>query len=195
MKSAHFRLSTAAVAVFAAALAGCGERPAADTAAPATPAAEAAAAPAAPTGPQFVVTADAPALLALESKGTCSLENLVDMATQAPSAGAEANTYRAARGATYRLIGFSTDSEAGTLPGTVEVLLHGPATAYTVAAQAGLERKDVAEFFKKEGLANAGYQADAGFANVQPGRYDVYAINTFGDARVICPTHQAIVVE
>jgi hypothetical protein len=174
-------------------LAGCGERPA-STPLPGAPAAQGAEQPAAATGPQFAAAEDGPQVMGFPSRGTCSLENVVDMATQAPSPGSEPNSYRVARAASYRLIGFATDSEAGTVPSGLRLFLQGP-QAYSIDAQGGLERADVAAFFKKPGLANAGYQADAGFANVQPGRYDVFVVNTFGGDRVLCPTHQAIIVE
>ncbi|MFC0676869.1 hypothetical protein ACFFGH_03255 [Lysobacter korlensis] len=194
-------LNALSIAALGMALAGCSERPAtaptagtglasasngaADTDANAAPVA----------GPQFEASTDTPALTALASRGTCSLENVVDTSTQTPSAGDEPNTYRAGRGATYRLIGFSTDSEQGAVPSEVQLLLHSAGQSYALAAQGGLERQDVASYFKKPGLANAGYQADAGFANVVPGRYEVFAVNTFGSDRILCPTHQAIIVE
>ena len=124
-----------------------------------------------------------------------SLENVVDTATQTPSPGTEPNTYKVTRSAAYRLIGFSTDSEAGTVPSGIQLLLQGGGRAYTLPAQGGLERSDVAAFFKKPGLANAGYQADAGFANVQPGTYEVFAVNTFEGTRVLCPTHQSVIID
>lgn len=177
-------------------LAACGERPAQNAATGGAPAPAAdSAAPAAPTGPQFASAEDADALAALEARATCSLENVVDAATQTPSPGTEPNTYRVSRGSSYRLIGFATDSEAGTVPSGMQLMLKGPGGAYTLPAQGGLERADVATFFKKPGLANAGYQADAGFANVQPGAYEVFAVNTFDGSRVLCPTHQSIIVD
>lgn len=177
-------------------LVGCGERPAqGDAQAPAAQAADGNAPPAAPTGPQFAAADDAGALAGLEARGTCSLENVVDTATQTPSPGTEPNTYKVTRSAAYRLIGFSTDSEAGTVPSGIQLMLQGGGRAYTLPAQGGLERSDVAAFFKKPGLANAGYQADAGFANVQPGTYEVFAVNTFDGARVLCPTHQSIIID
>lgn len=184
-------LKTALTLSVALVLAGCGERPA-STPLPTAPAAQGEA-PAA-TGPQFAVSEDGAAIMALAPRATCSLENVVDLGTQAPSPGGEPNTYRASRSANYRLIGFATDSEAGTVPTGLQLFLHGP-QSYALDAKGGLERPDVAAFFKKPSLANAGYQADAGFANVQPGRYDVFVVNTFGGDRVLCPTHQAIIVE
>ncbi|GAB6195012.1 hypothetical protein [Lysobacter xanthus] len=176
-------------------LAACGERPAAQQAGAAAPATGAPAAPAAvPAGPQFAVASDAADLMALQARGTCSLENVVDLATQAPSPGNEPNTYSAKHDANYRLIGFATDSEAGAVPSKVEMLLHGESQSFSLPASEGLERPDVAAFFKKPALANSGYQADAGFANVAGGRYEVFMVNTFGDQRVLCPTHQTLIV-
>jgi hypothetical protein len=193
MKTTMPKLALAAVSL-SLLLAACGERPAADGGTPAQPAV-AGDTPAAASGPQFTSTSEVGTLMALEARATCSLENVVDLATQTPSPGSEPNTYRANRAASYRLIGFATDSEAGTLPSATQLMLHGAGKAYTLPAQGGLERSDVAAFFKKPTLANAGYQADAGFANVQPGTYEVFAVNTFDGKQVLCPTHQSIIID
>lgn len=186
----HIAVLTVATLVLAA----CGERPAqqangapaASTGAPSAPVA---------AGPQFAVNDDAAELMALTARGTCSLENVVNQSTQSPSPGSEPNTYSIKRGAGYRLIGFATDSEGGQVPGKVELLLHGESQSFSLSAKEGLERPDVAQFFKKPALANSGYQADAGFDNVPAGRYEVFAVNSFGDQRVLCPTHQTIIVD
>lgn len=176
-------------------LGGCGERPAQPATGAAPPPASSNSAVSPATGPQFEAANDAATLTGLEARGTCSLENVVDLGTQAPSPGSEPNTYKVGRTATYRLIGFSTDSAAGVVPGDVLLFLHGAGQSYSIKASEGLERPDVASFFKKPALANSGYQADAGFSNVQPGAYEVFAVNAFGDTRVLCPTHQTLVVE
>ena len=175
----------------------CGDRPAptpADNpgaaAAPAAPVARAAV----PESAQFKPTTEVDALQALPASGTCSLENVVNVSDNTPSPGTEPNSFVAARVMPYKLIGFATDSEAGTVPTAVHVYLHGKVASYLLPAQIGLDRPDVAEFFKKPALAKAGYQADAAFDDVTPGIYEVSLIKGEGAARELCATHQLLTV-
>lgn len=187
-------LLPAAVALL---IAGCTERPATSGQAPATPSAPATAdAPASPTSaaPGFAPVDDATTLLALPTSGTCSLENLVNMGDGTPSPGAEPNSYAADRANTYTLIGFATDSDAGTVPASIRVLLHGASGAYAMPGTMGLDREDVAKFFNKPALAKSGYQVVASFAGLSPGAYEVHVIKGADDAAQLCPTHQTIVI-
>lgn len=181
-------------------LGACSERPAPGTALPgsgAAPSAASAPAPATvpmPPSAQFHAITDAGALLALPASGTCSLENTVNLVDNSPSPGAEPNSYAVLKNGGYKLIGFATDSDAGTVPATIQLLLHGQDSSYVLAGATGSERPDVAAFFKKPGMTGAGYQLDAAFAGVAPGAYEVYVVKGEGAARALCPTHQMLSV-
>jgi len=194
MKNSSLLLTAGLVVGLATA---CGDRPAptpADqAAAPGTATAPVARA-AVPESAQFKPTTEVEALQALAASGTCSLENVVNLSDNTPSPGTEPNSYVAARVVPYKIIGFATDSEAGTVPTTVHVYLHGKEVSYSLPAQVGLDRPDVAQFFKKPALAKAGYQADAAFDDVTPGVYEVSLIKGEGTARELCATHQLLTV-
>lgn len=179
-------------------MAGCTERPQAGIQATAAPEPS----PSGDTAPttandstRFTPVDDAQALLGLPASGTCSLENLVDMVDNTPSPGVEPNSYKANRSAPYKMIGFATDSDAGTVPAKIRVLLHGPSGGFALDGVTGSDRADVAKFFDKPGLAKSGYQIDVAFAGISPGIYEVHIVkDAEGEAR-LCPTHQSIVVE
>ena len=173
----------------------CSDRPApvsADQTAATSSATPAVARAAVPDSAQFKPTSEVGTLLALAASGTCSLENIVNLSDNTPSPGPEPNTYIASHAMPYKLIGFATDSDAGTLPTSIQVFLHGKESSYTLPAQGGLDRPDVAQFFKKPALAKAGYQADAAFDDVAPGVYEVSLVK--GTTRQLCATHQLLTI-
>lgn len=174
-------------------VAACSERPASIP----QPTAETAPASGAagPVAPTFSIANDAAASLALAQSGTCSLENVLNMSAGTPSPGDQPNSYRADRRTPYKLIGFATNSDEGTVPSSLHVLLHGAGGDFAMAAAAGLDRDDVAKYFKKPGLAKSGYQVDATFSGMAPGSYEVFIVKAEGAAARLCPTHQIIVLD
>jgi hypothetical protein len=99
-----------------------------------------------------------------------------------------------AKGAAYKLIGFATDVEKGAVPKAVRMVLVG-AQSYRKDFVAGLERPDVATYFKIPALGIAGYQLDVGFDHVAPGEYAVFILDLDGVDPLACPTHQTITIK
>jgi hypothetical protein len=135
-----------------------------------------------------VATHDLKALEDLQKSGTCSLENVVTKADGSSNFG-DKNNYLVRDGVEYRLIGFSFLQSSMRVPNSMKIILVG-SKIYSLDVIGGLERKDVGRYFKNSNLDNSGYQLDAGFNNVNPGKYDVIFIND----GVYCPTHQTISV-
>ena len=129
-------------------------------------------------------------LAAMKAAGTCSLENVVTTADNSTNHGSK-NNYAVRKGKAYKLIGFSTNVEKGAVPKSIVMLLVG-AESYAINATTGLERPDVATYFKVPALASAGYQIDAGFDVVNPGEYADFVLDE--KERIACPTHQTITV-
>jgi len=196
----HLKSSKSILAAVLAAvlISGCNEH--GDTGAPAT-ASPAAGAPASaneparasvPASAQFAEAKDtAESIKAMTETPTCSLENVVTLADNSTNSGDAPNSYKVQKGKAYKLIGFATNSQAGTVPKAIRLTLVGN-KVYALDAVTGSERPDVGTYFKNPALATAGYQADAAFDDVAPGEYSVIAIETDGAAPVACPTHQII---
>jgi hypothetical protein len=124
---------------------------------------------------------------------TCSLESALDLASGAQNPGSAPNSYLVGRGTHYKLSGFATNKDAGSVPANIRLLLVG-AQSYAIAAHTGADRPDVASYFKTPAFAKAGYQADAAFDDVAAGDYEVFAIMGEGNDRLACPTHQTLTV-
>jgi hypothetical protein len=122
----------------------------------------------------------------LQKSGTCSLENVVTKADGSSNFG-DKNNYLVRDGIEYKLIGFSVLESSMRVPNSMKILLVG-SKIYSLDVMGGLERKDVGRYFKNSNFDNSGYQADAGFNNVNPGKYNVIFLND----GVNCPTHQTI---
>jgi hypothetical protein len=169
--------------------------PGSDDAAPAAPAAEAAAARAdVPADAQFASEDTSLAdVQSMKEIATCSLESALDLASGAQSPGSAPNSYLVARGTHYKLSGFATNKDAGSVPANIRLLLVG-AQSYAIAAHTGADRPDVASYFKTPAFAKAGYEADAAFDDVAAGDYEVFAIMGEGNDRLACPTHQTLTV-
>jgi hypothetical protein len=185
----------AGIAGVAVATLGCEERPR-KPAASRPAASEAAARPKAPAVDeknQFKPVEDVAALLALPTAGTCAIDGVIDVVAKQPVTGPDDKTFPVLRDGSYRLTGFATDSEAGTIPADIRVLLRSKTASYTLAGATGIDRPGVVKFFDKPSLLKAGYLIEAGFAGVEPGRYDVFIVKDSDGT--VSPTHKAIVVE
>lgn len=136
-----------------------------------------------------VALEDQKRLEAIEKSGTCSLENVVTKTDGSTNYG-DKNNYLVRDGVEYRLIGFSIIQSNMKVPSSIKIVLVGP-KIYSLDIKGGLERKDVGNYFKNSNLNNSGYQADAGFNNVDPGKYEVILLND----GFYCPTHQSVTVK
>lgn len=185
MNKSFARPATLALALGAAlALAACGKSEAPMAAAPAMPPI-ASVSTAKPF--QLVAGQNLPGLEALPTIGTCSVEGVAVL----PSGNAQAsvkNIYSAAADADLKFIGFATNKDKGEPLARFNIILtHGQ--TYSVAAESGLERPDVADFFKKPGLLKSGFQADVSLKGIPAGEYVIMLREGDGP---ICPTHQKI---
>ncbi len=131
-------------------------------------------------------------IAAMKTVGTCSLENIVTIANNSTNFGTK-NNYSVKKNIAYKLIGFATNSELSAVPKSIRMMLVGAET-YSLNGTTGLERPDVATFFKSPSLTTAGYQIDADFNNVKPGEYVVFILETDAATPIACPTHQTVTV-
>jgi hypothetical protein len=185
MNKSFARPAALALALGAAlALVACSKSEAPKAASPAAPAA----APAPSAKPlQLVAGQNLPGLEALPTIGTCSVESIAVL----PSGTAQAsvkNIYSVAADADVKLIGFAANKDKGEPLARFNIILTYGQT-YAVAAESGLERPDVVDFFKKPGLLKSGFQADVSLKGIPAGEYVIMLREGDGP---ICPTHQKI---
>lgn len=131
-------------------------------------------------------------IAAMKTVGTCSLENIVTIANNSTNFGTK-NNYSVKKNIAYKLIGFATNTELSAVPKSIRMMLVGSQT-YSLNGTTGLDRPDVAAFFKSPSLTTAGYQIDAEFNNVKPGEYVIFILLTDAAAPIACPTHQTVTV-
>ena len=96
--------------------------------------------------------------------------------------------------AKIKLIGWAGNVPAGTSPKQIFVELEGPGKVYVQAAH-GIKRPDVAEHFKKPGLADTGWVAYADLSDVAAGAYKVRIIQLEGQAGLVCDSNNSIVIK
>lgn len=168
---------------------GCGKKEAPAAGTVGSPAS--AAAPAAPLAPNFeVVTGlQASAIDGMPAIGVCSVENVAIHPALTPQSPVD-NVYKAPAGSTVKFIGFATDQPKGIPLPTFTLLLVGQ-QVWGASGQTGLDRPDVATYFKKPALAPAGYQLDVSLSKLPAGRYQMWLRTSEG---VLCPTHQALLI-
>lgn len=143
---------------------------------------------------QFVADAmTSQSISGFKAIGACALENIVTISDGGTNSDGE-NRYSVKKGNAYKLIGFATDVEKGAVHGPFKLALVG-GQIYVKNGVAGLERPDVAKYFKIPSLGTAGYQVDVGFDNVAVGDYSVVLLSVEGTNPTVCPTHQTISVK
>ena len=130
-------------------------------------------------------------LMAMQTTGVCSLENVVTIDANESSPGDKPNSYKVDRGQNYRIVGFATNKDRGVVPADIEIVLAGMRT-YSIRLSTGRPREDVADFFDNPSFANAGYLHDADFAGVEPGEYAVFVLEHHADAKAACSTNQSV---
>ena len=143
---------------------------------------------------QFTEAGNSPATIAeMRQAGTASLDSV----TPAGTAGAQQpplEAFRVTKGKLYRIDGYAINKDAGTVPPTIRIMLVGD-SAYELIAKTGVDRGDVADYFKNTAFATAGFSTEAAFDNVRPGTYTVFAVEGDGSAMVSHPTHKTISVQ
>lgn len=96
--------------------------------------------------------------------------------------------------ARIKLSGWAGNVAAGTSPKQIFVELEGPSKAYIQAAH-GIKRSDVADHFKKPGLADTGWVAYADLSGMAAGDYKVRIIQVEGQAGLVCDSKNSIVIK
>lgn len=132
-------------------------------------------------------------LQALPVSGICSLENVRRASDNYSSKGDVANSWNVQRGELYRLFGFAINERDSAVPSAIRLLLVGK-KVYSITAPTGFSRPDVAEARHVADFAHSGYETDAVFDDVEPGRYDVIAVRDDAGQTASCPTGQSITV-
>jgi hypothetical protein len=144
---------------------------------------------------EFALSKETPeSVLALTTSGICSLENVRSVSDNTSSPGSAPNSWKVRKRNAYRLFGFAVNKAQGTVPPTIRLLLVGK-KVYEIGAPTGFDRSDVATSMKMPAFARAGYESDAAFDDVDPGDYQVIAIQTATGQSLACPTGQTITVE
>jgi hypothetical protein len=92
-----------------------------------------------------------------------------------------------------KLGGWAGNVPAGTSPKQVFVEFDGPRKVYVQAAH-GIKRPDVADHFKKPGLADTGWVANADLSDVAVGTYKVRIIQVEGQTGLVCDSRKSIVL-
>ena len=96
--------------------------------------------------------------------------------------------------ARIKLAGWAGNVPAGTSPKRILVEFEGPSKLYVQAAH-GIKRPDVASFFKKPGLADAGWVAYADLSEAAAGTYKVRIIQVEEQAGLVCDSNKSIVIK
>jgi hypothetical protein len=96
--------------------------------------------------------------------------------------------------ARIKLAGWAGNVPAGTSPQQVFVDLEGPSKVYLQAAH-GIKRPDVADFFKKPGLADTGWMAYADLSEMAAGAYKVRIIQVEGQSGLVCDSNESVVIK
>lgn len=123
-------------------------------------------------------------------QSTLSLPNVcsVDIVNDQPAKNASISDK-----AKITLAGWAANVPAGTSPQQIFIEFEGASKVY-VKATHGIKRPDVADFFKKPGLADAGWVAYADLSEVAAGAYKVRIIQVEGQAGSVCDSNNSIVI-
>ena len=169
------------VAALVLSLAGCSEK---EPEKPATPAAT----PNATGAPSFAkATTERPAVIQSTRSlpNACALDIVNDQLAKEVSSSDKAK---------ITLIGWAGNVPAGTSPKQIFVEFEGPSKVYIQAAH-GNKRPDVADAFKKPGLADTGWVAYADLSEVAAGTYKVRIIQVEGQSGLVCDSNKSIAIK
>ena len=115
----------------------------------------------------------------------CRLDSVNDQPTKEVSISDKAK---------IKLAGWVGNVSAGTSPKQVFVEFEGPSKAYVQAAH-GIKRPDVADYFKKPGLADTGWAGYADLSEMAAGTYRVRIIQVEEQAGLVCDSNKSIVIK
>lgn len=90
--------------------------------------------------------------------------------------------------------GWVADAERGRRTGTATVVLQSDTMTYRASVPVNLEREDVAAYFKMPALKQSGFYFSGSAAQVAPGRYALYLIQTYGDDALVCTPQRTLEV-
>ena len=96
--------------------------------------------------------------------------------------------------AKIKLVGWAANIPAGTSPQQIFVEFEGASKVYVKAVH-GIKRPDVADYFKKPGLADAGWVAYADLSEAAAGAYKVQIIQVEGQSGLVCDSKNSIVIK
>ena len=147
--------------------------------------------PAAPVATQASGIAKATAARPAVIQSTQSLPNACALDSVNDQLGKDASISDKAR---VKLSGWAGNVPAGTSPKQVFVEIDGPSKVYVQAAL-GIKRQDVADHFKKPGLADVGWVANADLSELAAGAYKVRTIQVEGQTGLVCDSNKSIVLK
>ena len=140
---------------------------------------------------QFAIAGEsAEALLALP-QFDCSLENVRTVSNNSSHPGEIPNSWKVEKGETYEVSGFAINRAQGSVPRAIRLVLIGK-SVYSVAAETGVGRPDVAQYFASGSFLRAGYSSEVAFDDVPVGDYQVVVTQTEGSRALVCRTFQTI---
>ena len=116
---------------------------------------------------------------------TCALDGVNDQPAKDASISDKARV---------KLSGWAGNVPAGTSPKQVFVEFEGPSKVYVQAAL-GIKRPDVADAFKKPGLADTGWVAYADLSGAAAGAYKVRIIQVEGQSGLVCDSNKSIAIK
>lgn len=90
--------------------------------------------------------------------------------------------------------GWIADLTNGVTSDRVTLLVQSGSDSYAASMQGGVERPDVASYFKKPGLIRSGFLLNIHDAALKDGLYDVFVAQQDGDGRLICRTNRRLEV-
>jgi peptidoglycan/LPS O-acetylase OafA/YrhL len=93
--------------------------------------------------------------------------------------------------ARVKLSGWAGDINTGTTPQAVWVELVGSETNYVKAIH-GIKRPDVAKYYNKPNLTDAGYEAYADLSSLVPGKYDINIVMAYEKISFKCYTNRSV---
>ena len=96
--------------------------------------------------------------------------------------------------AKVKLGGWAGNVPSGSSPKQIVVELDGPDKVY-VQAVLGIKRQDVADHFKKPGLVDVGWVANADLSQVAAGAYKVRIIQVEGQTGLVCDSNKSIAIK
>lgn len=90
--------------------------------------------------------------------------------------------------------GWGVDDQAKRTPRSVFLRVQTGNRVFYSEAE-GVERADVAQYFKEDYYKNSGYQANVSLAGLSPGEYQAMIVMTFSDKAVLCASGRTLILK